>query len=201
MQALKITQRLLGVDNAAYLLVFIGNCFWVFSLMYCAENKKLDFAAMSRWRGIATASINAVLCRIYMESWAFSKKDIFKLNIRNVLSAIQGMTMAFGLRYLTAPVMHTISNSGPIIVFVLDYFRNGKTINRKEFYGIIITSVGLTVTVNASLIMYWLGFSENIESHYQYIESSVMVKTVIALLVFISIIGWSIGIIITKELT
>lgn len=56
-------------------------------------------------------------------------------------------------------------------------------------------------TVNASLIMYWLGFSENIDSHYSYIESSAFIKTGIALLVFVSIIGWAYGIILTKELT
>jgi|JI6StandDraft_1071083.scaffolds.fasta_scaffold48147_3 hypothetical protein len=131
MQALSMMQRVLGVDNAAYLLIFVGNCFWILSLMYCAENKKIDFASMNRWRGLATTLINAILCRLYMESWAFSLKDIFKLNIRNTLSSIQGMAMAFGMHYLTGPVMHTISNSGPIIVFVMDYFRNGKTITRR----------------------------------------------------------------------
>lgn len=162
-------QRFLGVDYAAYLLIFIGNMFWILSLMYAAEDKKMDFAVMSRYRGIATTLINAVLCRIYGHSWAFSPKDISKLNLRNFLSAIQGMCMAFGLRYLTAPVMHTIANSGPIIVFVMDYFRNGKTITQRELKGIIVTTVGLLITVNASLIMHWLGYRENLDSHYSYI--------------------------------
>ena len=56
-------------------------------------------------------------------------------------------------------------------------------------------------TINASYIMSWLGFSDNIESHYHYIESSTLVKTGIALLVFVSFIGWAHAIIITKELT
>jgi len=131
MQVLSAVQRVVGVDNTSYLLVLIGNVFWILSLMFCAENKKVDFASMNRWRGLATILINAVLCRLYGESWAFSTKDIFKLNIRNTFSSVRGMAMAFGMHYLTSPVIHTIANSGPIIVFIMDYFRNGKTITRR----------------------------------------------------------------------
>jgi drug/metabolite transporter (DMT)-like permease len=119
------------VDYASYLLIFIGNTLWVLSLMFSAEDKKMNLAVMSTWRGIATVTVSAILCRIYGSSWSFPSKDVFKPNTRNVLSCIQGLAMTFGLHYLTTPVVHTISNSGPIFVFVMDYFINGKTITRR----------------------------------------------------------------------
>jgi drug/metabolite transporter (DMT)-like permease len=131
MQALSIVQRAIGVDYASYLLIFIGNTLWVLSLMFSAEDKKMNLAVMSTWRGIATVTVSAILCRIYGSSWSFPSKDVFKPNTRNVLSCIQGLAMTFGLHYLTTPVVHTISNSGPIFVFVMDYFINGKTITRR----------------------------------------------------------------------
>jgi hypothetical protein len=61
--------------------------------------------------------------------------------------------------------------------------------------------VGLFATVNASLLMYWMGFAENTESHYVYVEANVFVKTMVALVVVLAMVGWAYSIIITKELT
>jgi drug/metabolite transporter (DMT)-like permease len=170
-------------------------------LMYCSEDKKMDFAVMCRWRAIATVIVSGTLCRMYGFSWSFATKDIYMLNIRNILSSIQAIVIALSLHYLTSPITHTISNSGPIVVFVMDYFRNGKTITKRELYGIIVTTVGLLATVNASLLMYWMGFKENMESNYDYIDADVFVKTMVALALFLSMVGWAYAIVITKELT
>jgi drug/metabolite transporter (DMT)-like permease len=201
MQAVSVVQRAIGIDYTSYLLIFTGNSLWVLSLMFCSEDKKMDLAVMSRWRGITMIIVSAILCRVYGSSWSFAPKDLFKLNIRNVLIGIHAICMTFALRYLTTPIVHTISNSGPIIVFVMDYFINGKTITKRELHGIIVTTVGLFATVNASLLMYWMGFEENIESHYDYIDANAFIKTMVALILFLNIIGWSYGIVITKELT
>jgi drug/metabolite transporter (DMT)-like permease len=157
MKAVTACQSILGIDNTAYLLTFIGSTFWVFGLMFAAENKKLDFVATTQWRGIATIIINAILCRYYGDTWDFHASDRSKLHMRNMLSSIQGLSLSLGLKYLSEPIVHTISNSGPIIVYVMDYFRNGRKVGTRELWGIIISSIGIVVTVNASLILYWLG--------------------------------------------
>lgn len=198
MQALKICQGVLGEDNTAFILVFLGNVFWVLSLMYSAEMQNMDVIAMGRWRGIATFTINAILCRIYGYSWAFSMKDINKLTLRNILSSTHAITMVLGLHYLTSPVVHTIANSGPIIVFVMDYFRNGRTVTRVQFYGIIVTSLGLLITVNGSIILYMLGLRENMDSEFDYMEASILIKTALTALILIATVGWAFGIILTK---
>lgn len=169
MKALSICKQLLGEDNTAYLLIFLGSSLWVFALMVGAENHKLDFVSTTQWRGIATASISALLCRYYSDSWDFDRRDLPKLHLRNFLSCMQGLALALGLKYLSPPIVHTISNSGPIIVYVMDYFRNGRNVTTRELWGIIISSIGILATVNASLILSWLGLSEHTESRFDYI--------------------------------
>lgn len=51
--------------------------------------------------------------------------------------------------YLSVSVLQTINTVGPILVFVWDYYLHGITINRKQFYGVVLGIVGLLVTTNA----------------------------------------------------
>lgn len=80
----------------------------------------------------------------------------------------------------------------------MDYFRNGRTVTKRQFYGIVVTSLGLLITVNGSLILYMLGLKENIDSEYDYMEASILVKTALTALILIATVGWSFGIILTK---
>lgn len=131
MRTVEGCQKLIGQDNTAYLLILLGSSFWVLGLMFGAEDPKLDFVTVTRWRGIATFLINAVLCYHYSEPSDFDSQDLPKLHLRNCLSVMQGMATALGLRHLSPPVVHTISNSGPIIVYVMDYFRNGRKVGTR----------------------------------------------------------------------
>ena len=60
--------------------------------------------------------------------------------------------MALSLYFLSAPIVHTIGASGAIIVFIIDYFRNGVHVSTKQLVGICIGSVGIVATVNSGLI-------------------------------------------------
>ena len=55
--------------------------------------------------------------------------------------------------YLPLPIVHTICGSGPIFVFILDYYLNGVRINLKQLIGIILGLLGLILTVNGRLII------------------------------------------------
>ena len=61
--------------------------------------------------------------------------------------------MGFFQFVLPLPIIHTISSSGVLFVFMIDYLQNGVTINQKQAYGIIAGIVGVLLTTNGSLIM------------------------------------------------
>lgn len=47
-----------------------------------------------------------------------------------------------------SPIINVISLTGPLFVFILDYYLNGVAINSKQLYGIIIGFSGVLLTVN-----------------------------------------------------
>lgn len=197
---LERSKQLIGPDYTAYLMILISNVFWVFGFMFGSESPKLDFVTISRWRGIGTVAMNALICMAYGHSCNFSAADFWTLIVRNVLSVFHGLSMATAFRFLPAPVVHTIANSGPIIVYLIDYFKNGVAITRKKVFGIFATTLTLVITINSSLIMYWLGLREDLDSKYHYIESSSWTKAAIGLLLNCTLVGWAYGIVVTKDL-
>ena len=43
-----------------------------------------------------------------------------------------GWGLAYSQFYLPLPIVHTLNGSGPLFVFIVDYFLNGIKINRKQ---------------------------------------------------------------------
>jgi drug/metabolite transporter (DMT)-like permease len=82
------------------------------------------------------------------------------MSIRNIFMIIHSLTLAFSFAYLQNPIIYTISNTGPIIVFVLDYFINKISISKKQLYGIVFTVIGLLLTVNSNIIINFLTGNE-----------------------------------------
>jgi drug/metabolite transporter (DMT)-like permease len=53
---------------------------------------------------------------------------------------------------LPLPVTHTISCSGTIFIFIIDYFMNGTVINKTQLLGIIVGLVGVLLTSNGRVL-------------------------------------------------
>lgn len=53
-------------------------------------------------------------------------------------------------------VVHTICGSGPIFVFILDYYLNGVQVNGKQVVGLMMGIVGLVLTINGGILMKWI---------------------------------------------
>lgn len=57
------------------------------------------------------------------------------------------------------PISHTISCSGVIFVFIIDYMINGVQINRNQGIGIFMGILGVLMTGNSKLILVFLDSS------------------------------------------
>jgi drug/metabolite transporter (DMT)-like permease len=82
--------------------------------------------------------------------------NLFNLNVRNIIVTLQGLIYTLSNFYLSLPIVSTINSTGPIFVFILDYYINGTTIGRSQFYGIIIGMIGVIFTVNGGLMLSYL---------------------------------------------
>lgn len=200
MMLLEKSKSLIGANATAYLMIVVSNFFWVTAFAFGSEHRKLDFISISRWRGIGTVAMNAAICSYYGYSFNFPAADFWVLAKRNILTCFHALWFAITFRYMPAPLVHTIANAGPIIVYVIDYFKNGKVVTSKKIVGIAATTATLIITINSSLILYWLGIQEQLDSRYHYIESSAWAKAAIGLVLSVTLTGWAYGIVITKDI-
>lgn len=65
--------------------------------------------------------------------------------------------------------MYTISSSGPVLVYVIDYFMNDATITKKQIIGIFVACVGIALTINSHLLYRWMGIVEDTHSEFKYV--------------------------------
>lgn len=54
--------------------------------------------------------------------------------------------------YLPLPVVHTVNFFGPIFIFIIDFFENGVSINKKQLYCLLAGVLGIICTINDELI-------------------------------------------------
>ena len=85
-----------------------------------------------------------------------NSKDSMKLHVRGLYSSLQGIAMALGLYYLPPPTVHTINASGPVLVYIVDYFRNGTHVVRKQIFGIMLGFIGIMMTINSDVLCEWV---------------------------------------------
>ena len=73
--------------------------------------------------------------------------------IRSFTNTFYGLALAFSQFYISLPIVHTICGSGPIFIFIFDYYLNGVKINSKQVFGIIVGICGIILAINGRLLM------------------------------------------------
>lgn len=62
--------------------------------------------------------------------------------------AVDGFILAIVQFYLPLPIVHTLGCTGIAFVFILDFYINGTTINKKQFIGLVFCIFGIILTTN-----------------------------------------------------
>lgn len=183
------------------MVLLLGNWIYVFGTTMGAENSYLNAGSVAFWRGLAICILNTLIIKFRNKKIDFrDKHDFSLLNARSFYASLHGIIISLSLYYLPSPIVHTINSCGPLIVFVLDYIRNGTAVTNKQIVGIFISAIGLLITINAALILSWIGWSDTIISNFNYVESSLKTKTVVSLIFVLSQIGSAYALILTKEI-
>lgn len=184
-----------------YLFMVIANIIWPLSWIHSNEHN-INFAETAMSRGIALLLTNYLICRWRGYDTAFKSPHNFKvLNKRNFIMAIHGFVFASTQFVLPLPVIHTISCAGPLLIFIIDYFKNGVTINRRQALGIFVGMVGVVLTSNSSLIMKEINPDYVEETTFSnYVTTDPLIRSLVALVLFFSVMMWANAVVVTKEL-
>ena len=144
-------------DNGQYAkaiaYMFLAISIWFFTFIYPNEQQIRGFESNIS-RGVCFLVIGYFIC------WRRGNIPTFKeaqghINLikRNFCFSSFAIIAGIAQFYMPLSVVHTVCGSGPIFVFILDYYLNGVGVSKKQVVGIALGVVGLVLTVNGSFIM------------------------------------------------
>ena len=149
----------LGTDYTAYIVMLVANVVYVVGLMLGAESKYGNVFYIAVVRGIITIISSWILAKAYGYPLdTRNTSDMKIIIIRGVITGFQQIIMGYAFYYLPPSLVHTITNIGPIIVFVIDYFKNDIRVSRRQIIGVFVSSAGLIIAINSLIIMNYLGY-------------------------------------------
>lgn len=124
-----------------------------------------------------------------------------QLFLRNSIMVIQGVAVALVSFYLPQFLIHTIGCAGPLGVFIVDYYKFGITINKKQLLGLLVGVIGLIFTVNGQLITSYFDPSYEFESEFaNYKTDSLFIQFLVSIALLIVTFLWAYGACITKSI-
>jgi drug/metabolite transporter (DMT)-like permease len=105
-------------------------------------------------RGISIIITHITIFRIFNISADFPSPHNQKyLLIRNITMALHQILYTLMHFVISFPLVNTITSTGPIFVFLIDYYLNGVKINKAQMIGVIVGLLGVILVINGDYIM------------------------------------------------
>ena len=184
-----------------YLMLLTANTFWTLSWIHSNENN-INPIQTTIIRSITGFLFNYFVCR--WRGYTMDIKDMKDLKLmvgRNILLTFHSFTMAVAQFILPLPIVHTISCSGVLIVFVLDYFLYGILINKWQYVGILIGFGGVVLNANGNLITELIGLTAKEKTNFEnYLTEDPFKRSLFALLMVGIVAGWAYSLVLIKDL-
>lgn len=156
----------LGTENLAITLMTIANLLWPLSFLYVSQHHFSPFQT-NLARGASICITHILVCNYLGINLDFkSSRDIKYLIIRNSLIAIHQIIYTAMHFVLSFPLLNSISITGPLFVFIIDYYLNGITINRTQVIGIVVSFAGILININGDFLMTFIDPDFKINSSF-----------------------------------
>lgn len=157
-----------GQDYSAYIVMLVSNIIWTIALMGGAEIEYGNVFYIGIIRGVVTVVSAYAIAKALGYRLDFKNRGDMKIIlIRAFITGLQQIVTIFAFYYLPPSLVYTITSIGPIIVFVIDYFKNHISVTSRQVLGVVVSSFGLIIAVNSLIIMHWLGY-ESFTDHSKY---------------------------------
>lgn len=120
---------------------------------------------------------------------------------RNAIMVWQGLCYAGAQFYLPLPIAITINNTSPLFVFIFDYLINGVTINLNQFFGILLSIVGVVLAVFGPYFMSLISPDIKYESMFKNYESvDPLVQAFVGIVLLLTMVAHAYAVLMTKRL-
>lgn len=125
-----------------------SNLLWPLSHLYVTEHHFSPFQT-SLARGLSICLTHILICRLFGIDLDYKNShDLKYLFLRNSLIIFHQLVYAGLYFILPFPLVNSITITGPLFVFVIDYYINNITITKGQAVGILIGFTGVLVNIN-----------------------------------------------------
>ena len=192
----------IGSENLAYIMMTVATSVFALGFLYSNEHN-FDVCETFLVRSISLIAINFAIARVYGMDLSYQDPYNFRILLaRNFLVGIQNTMFTLAQFYLSQPIVQTMNTSSILFIFILDYFLNGVTLTKKQFYGVIFGILGVLLTVNGDLIISTINPGFERQSEFQnYATEDPKIKLLIASMFIGSNVLWAYAQVLTKKLT
>ena len=151
-------------------------------------------------RGLASFGISYFICLYSDTPNPLQFKDNLKLLIiRSFCMTIHSFCLGLAQFILPIPVVHIISCSGTLFIFIIDYFMHGTTINPRQGIGIAIGLLGVCLVINGNLLTKWFDPSYEYKTGFSnYLFTDPIQITLFTLIYVFATMLWGYGAILTR---
>ena len=196
-----LTDRI-GNENFALLLMAIANLLWPVSFVYVSQH---HFSPLQTnlARGAAICFKHILLCRFLGIPLDFkSSRDLKYLLVRNTLIGLHQVVCTAMYFVLSFPLINSITITGPLFVFLIDYYVNGVTINRLQAIGIAVGFAGILVNINGDFLMTLIDPAfETTSSFEHYTVTDAGLKILFSFVAVLTNIVWGYAIVVQKKIS
>ncbi len=190
----------IGQEYTAYLFCALGTICWPLSFLYFVE-KGFKPTEMNIVRGLCNLFVNYAIVYYYKIDISFKNpKGLYLLILRNTIMSSNALAMGLAYYYLPQPVLQTINSLGPINVLIMDYYLNGVTVTRTQFYGILLGFVGAVITINGQLLTEMLNPDYHRKSDFSYLDNSLSAFVLAAVGLYLAMVAWAYAAQLTKKI-
>ncbi|EAR90753.2 integral membrane protein DUF6 containing protein (macronuclear) [Tetrahymena thermophila SB210] len=125
-------------------------------------------------------------------------KDFKLLTFRNIISALGQLYYFYAINKLPVSLLLIISNTGPIFVFILNYFLFGVKLTIKDIIGISVSFFGVVMVSDPSYFqsLFMETTTSSVQENNQYIQGTE--KYILIGISILTWLGWALAIIMVR---
>lgn len=102
---------------------------------------------------------------------------------------------------LSFPLINSITITGPLFVFLIDYYINGVTINKMQAVGIAFGFAGILININGDYLMTIIDPTFEIASSFEhYTVTDVRLKILFSFIAVLTNAVWGYAIVVQKKI-
>ncbi|KAL4483834.1 hypothetical protein ABPG72_006209 [Tetrahymena utriculariae] len=155
-------------ENGYLFFGFLSNTLVFASMTSLKFIPNVDWSICFIIRGVAYYFFGIVCSVIYQSEIQFYGRDLYYLNIRNLLMGVSSLFLQYAVVVLPITIVWITVNSMPLFIFLVNYYIFSATISAKQIIFLLVSLLGVLLIMDPSLFKKIFGiFSNAVTSNKQ----------------------------------